>query len=319
MYRAKAKFLARIVAAAFAFVPFSSPMASDLGVYVGTNAADVGQFEKWLGCPVQQVLSYTDRRNWADISHPEWVTARFAKLNRPVLWSLSMIPTGATLDMAATGIYDSYYVSAARVLARTRPDAQGIIRIRPGWELNGDWFLWAAEGHEAAYVATFRHIVDSFRSVSSRFRFDWNLSYGRPMDPAKAYPGDKYVDVMSMDFYWRPKFLGNDPVAAFATIRDGSYGLTYLQKFAAAHHKPVAFPEWGVETDNAKPFIDLVSAWIKKYGIIYHNYWNSDSEMPGRLSGGQWPNSGAAFRQDFCPAAVGHESSGTTKPGSSSP
>jgi hypothetical protein len=61
-----------------------------------------------------------------------------------------MIPTGATLDAAATGIYDGYYVSAARVPARTRPDAQGIIRIRPGWELNGDWFRWAAERHFAS-------------------------------------------------------------------------------------------------------------------------------------------------------------------------
>jgi hypothetical protein len=317
MFRANATFLVRlfvrVAAAAVAFVPWSSPIASGLGVYVGNEAADVGKFEKWLGCPVQQILLYTDRKEWSDISNPQWITARFAGLNRPVLWSVSMIPTGATLELGATGAYDAYYVSAARVLARTRPNAQGIIRIRPGWEFNGDWFLWAAEGHEAAYVATFQHIVDSFRSVSSKFRFDWNLNYGRPMDPAKAYPGDKYVDVVSMDFYWRPQFLGSDPVAAFTKIRDDRHGLTYLQRFAAAHHKPVAFTEWGVETDNAKPFINLVSAWIKKYGVIYNNYWDSDGEFPGRLSGGQWPNSGAALRHDFCPTAIGRGPRNGTK------
>jgi hypothetical protein len=63
----------------------------------------------------------------------------------------------------------------------------------------------------------------------------------------------------------------------------------------------------------------LVSAWIKKYGIIYNNYWNSDGEFPGRLSGGQWPNAGAAFRHEFCPAAFRHGASEAAKSDDSSP
>ena len=285
----------------------SSPlpaMASGLGVYGGNDPASVTQFEDWLGCRVQQVLVYTDGQSWKNISNPEWFVTLFARLDRPALWSIPMIPKGSSLKAAATGAFDVYYASEARVLAHARPDPQGLIHIRVGWELNGDWFPWSAEGKEQDFIATFRHIVDLFRSVSSKFRFEWNINYGRSMDPARAFPGDQYVDVIGMDFYWTPKYLGDDPVAAFATIRDGQYGFRYLQNFAIAHHKPLAFSEWGIQTDNAQPFIELVHQWIDTYGIIYHNYWNSDSDVPGRLSGGQWPHSGAAFRQAFCPPDV---------------
>ncbi len=94
--------------------------------------------------------------------------------------------------------------------------------------------------------------------------------------------------------------MGTNPVRAFAKVRDDRYGLRYVQEFAAAHRKPVAFSEWGVQGDNAQPFIELVREWIEANGIIYHNYWDSDAAFPGRLSGGRWPRSGAAFRHAFC-------------------
>jgi hypothetical protein len=275
--------------------------AASVGVYAGNDPADIAQFETWLGCRVQQILVFTDQRSWHNIAYPQWFVDRFAKLDRPALWSVAMIPPGSSLEAAATGTHDLYYVAAAHALAQARPDPQGVIRVRFGWELTGDWFPWAAQGKEQAFIATFRHMVDSFRSVSSRFRFEWNIAYGRPMDPATAYPGDKFVDVIGMDFYWMPQYLGNDPVAAFAKIRDDRYGLSYLQGFAAAHHKPVAFSEWGVTGDDAAPFIDLVHQWIEMNGIVYQNYWNSDGNFPGLLSRGRWPHSAAAFRQAFCP------------------
>lgn len=292
---------AGMLAAVLACIAPCPAAAAALGVYVGDDPGDVASFEAWLGCPVQQVLIFTDERSWRHIADPRWFVDRFATLDRPALWSVAMIPKGATLQGAATGAHDADYVAEARVLARARPDAHGVIRVRLGWELNGDWFPWAAEGRQQAFIATYRHLVDAFRSVSDRFRFEWNINYGQKMDPATAYPGDRYVDVIGMDFYWKPQYQGNDPVRAFAKIRDDRYGLGYIQKFAAEHHKPVAFSEWGAQGPDARPFIELVSQWIKAHGILYHDYWDSDDDYPGRLSGGRWPDSGAAFRHAFCP------------------
>jgi hypothetical protein len=274
--------------------------ASTLGVYGGNDPANVTQFETWLGCRATQVLVFTDGRSWRNIASPEWFVGRFNGLDRPAVWSVPMIPPGGNLEASATGRYNSHYVSAAQVLAHARPDSHGLIRMRFGWELNGDWFPWAAKGKAKAFSATFQNMVRSFRSVSSAFRFEWNINYGGSMDPAEAYPGDDYVDVVGMDFYWMPEYQGNDPEAAFIKIRDDRYGLQYITELAATHHKPVAFSEWGVRGDNAAPFINLVSEWIKSHNTVYHNYWNSDAAYPGRLSGGRWPQSGAAFRRDFC-------------------
>jgi len=305
--------LALTIATAYACGQPLSAKASILGVYGGNDPENITQFERWLGCPVQQILVFTDGRTWINIAHPQWFMTQFAGLDRPALWSIPLIPNGSSLDAAATGAFDTNYVSAALALQNARAGAQGRIGIRPGWELNGDWFPWAAEGKEQAYIATFRHFVDSFRSVSSKFRFEWNINHGRHMDPAAAYPGDKYVDVVGIDFYWMPQYLGNDPVEAFTKIRDGNYGLRYVQEFANAHGKPVAFTEWGVRGDDAEPFIKLVHEWIDTNHIIYHNYWNSDAAFPGFLSGGRWPQAGAAFRRAFCPHGPSADGNGSPK------
>ncbi len=281
--------------------PAAPVEAAALGVVDdGNGAPDIVVFEKWLGCPVQQLLLYTPRDSWHEIAHPQPTIRRFARLHKPAVWSIGMIPPHASLQQAATGAYDGIYVSAARALAEVHPNPDGTIFIRPGWELNGDWSPWAASKQPDAYAATYRHIVDAFRSVSSRFRFEWNINFGREMDPALAYPGDRYVDVVGMDFYWFPEWQGSDPDRAFAALRDDRHGLAYIQRFAAAHGKPVAFSEWGVQGDNAGPLIEHVRRWIDANHILYHNYWNSDADYPGRLSGGRWPHAGAAFRKAFC-------------------
>ena len=152
--------LAWTIVAVSGCIPPIPVVASTLGVYGGTDQVNVTRFEKWLGCPVQQILIFTDLESWSGIAHPEWFIGRFAALNKPALWSIAMIPPGSSLEVAATGAYNAHYVSAARALARARPDPEGAIRVRLGWELNGDWFPWAAAGRERAFIATYRHIVE---------------------------------------------------------------------------------------------------------------------------------------------------------------
>ena len=43
-----------------------SAHSAALGAFVGNNPADLIQFEKWLGKPVDQIAVHTGRANWAD-------------------------------------------------------------------------------------------------------------------------------------------------------------------------------------------------------------------------------------------------------------
>ena len=282
---------------------FSKPAsATQLSAYAANDPKLVGEFEKWLGCPVDFTMAFTDQQTWEAIGWPQWFVDQFKVLDKPTLWSVAMIPKRSSLREAATGEYNRYYVSAARILAKSKPFPDGTIRIRLGWEMNGDWFPWAARGKEEDFIKTFRHIVNSFRSVSDDFRFEWNVNYGQTMDVVKAYPGDAYVDIVGMDFYWKPEYVGNDPVRAFEIIRDHRVGLRWLEEFATARGKRTAYSEWGVRGDNAGPFIRLLHEWIKANpNVLYANYWNHDADYPGLLSTNRWPRTGAAFKQAFCP------------------
>ncbi|WP_277755315.1 glycosyl hydrolase, partial [Teichococcus oryzae] len=176
----------------------------------------------------------------------------------------------------------------------------GPIMVRTGWEANGDWFFWNAIGKEEAFKGAFRQMSSTFKQVSDRFKFEWNINHANGgLDPAKIYPGDEYVDVMGMDFYYKPEFQGNDPVKAFERIRDEKYGLSWFENFAKAHGKPTAYSEWGVKGNNAGPFVQLAKEWFEQHNVVLQSYWDSNAAYPGKLSDNSDPRTGAAFKEAF--------------------
>ncbi len=278
---------------------------AQLGVFVGNEPERVTQFERWLGRPVDGVLGYTAGQNWDDIADPGWAIALWAPIDRPVYWSVPLIPeTAADLRLAAAGAYNMRYRSAATRLALFRPRDRHL-HIRTGWEFNTTNFQWAARGRERAFVGAFRHFVDSFRAVSDRFLFEWNMNLDGNMEPEAAYPGDAHVDVIGMDFYWNPRWTSTDPVRAWDWMLNHRRGLRWHQDFAASHRKPTAYSEWGVTTDDAEPYLERAKAWFDSHEVLFHTYWDSDSAYPGRLSDGKFPHSAAAFRRLFSGAASG--------------
>jgi len=143
-----------------------------------------------------------------------------------------------SLADVASGKWDVAYQAAAKTIAGTYPHA--IIRI--GWEFNSGWYSWKAAGHEADYVAAFRHVAAIFKEKSPAFTIDWTASHGfsGQFDPAKAYPGDDVVDVIGMDAYADKRWqkYTDDPVAHWKWFRDFSYGLNWQADFAKKHGKP---------------------------------------------------------------------------------
>jgi hypothetical protein len=277
---------------------------SNLGVYVGNYPQRVFEFENWMGGKVDQILAFIGHQSWADFTGcAQWAADTvWNQIDRPVIWSVPLIVNGANLADAAAGDYNEYYRFAAKELADTRPQ-DAVIHIRPGWEFNHPMFPWAAEGQEGNYVTAFRQLVDSFRSVSDRFVFEWNVNAGNNgavINPEDAYPGDSYVDIIGMDFYWGPQWGdSNDPNVAWNWMLNRPYGLNWHQAFAAAHGKPTAYSEWGVNSDNGAAYIDKAAAWFAEHKVLYNNYWNDDYAFTGTIADGAKGATSAAFRSAF--------------------
>lgn len=271
-----------------------------LGAYCGNSTTNLVAFEQWLGRPVDGILGYTGGASWDDFDGSVgYETNLWSPLDRRVLWSVPLIPTGATLEDAAAGMYNDHYTKAAQQLAAYRPQ-DGVQYVRTGWEFNGNWMAWTAQGKAQAFIGAFQQFVTTFRSVSKRFVFEWNVNVGDVgMNPEDAYPGDAYVDIIGMDFYWNLQYDPADPEQAWSGKETEKYGLDWHQQFASTHGKPTAYSEWGVMSDGAGPYIDHAKAWFASHDVVYDSYWNSNTDFSGELSGGQYPNAGAEFQKDF--------------------
>jgi hypothetical protein len=302
--------LLRIRIATLLFLYLGVPCSAGspaLSAYVGNSPPDLLQFEHWLGRPVDQIAAHTGRASWKDwVGSIKWSVELWSPFNKPIRWTIPLFSDQGNLQDAATGKYQSYYEQAAKILAQSR-QSDNVIYVRTGEEFNGNWMPWSAAGREQDFVKAYRHFVEAFRSVSNRFRFEWNANIRETrMKPADAYPGDDYVDVVGMDFYYNTKWNPTNPVTAWDEMVRGQYGLQWLEDFAAAHKKPTAYPEWGVNTDGAGPYIERAAQWFSDHNVLYQSVWNSNDDFPGKLTDNQYPRAAAAYIESFGANAPDH-------------
>ncbi|HLH93089.1 MAG TPA: glycosyl hydrolase [Xanthobacteraceae bacterium] len=291
-----------ILAASLSVCVTSHARAEPLGfgAYVGNSPAELSRFERWVGRPVDHIAAHTGRENWKDwVGSIKWSIGLWAPVDKPIAWTIPLMVKGGSLADAAAGKYDDFYRQGARLLAASCPKEDRIY-IRTGEEFNGDWMPWAAQGHERDFIAAYRRFVAAFRSQSPRFRFEWNVNVGETrMNAADGYPGDDDVDVIGMDFYYNRAWDPADPILAWNKMVERPYGLKWLEQFAAEHKKPTAYPEWGVNSDAAGPYIKKAAEWFASHRVVYERVWDSNDGFPGKLSDGQYPNAGAAYIAAF--------------------
>lgn len=270
--------------------------------YVGNDVEPLAALEAWLGGPLDGVQLHGGSADWEDWSGSiEWLIGRWREAGRPIYWSIPLMAQGATLREVADGAFADRFERAARALAQA---TDGAAYVRTGWEFNGDWMHWSAVGREAEYAAAFRRFVETFRSVSDRFVFEWCPNVGHyGSDPEDAYPGDDVVDVIGMDFYYDQRWMSPDPEAAWREMVERPVGLRWHQAFAAERGKPTAYSEWGVELETAAPYLRAAAAWFREHPVLYQCYWHSDAAFRSRLHEGRMPEVGAAYRAAFGPAA----------------
>jgi len=289
---------------------------SPLGAYGGEDPSAENALASAIGRKPGYAMAFLDGSSWQKMEDPSWFISQFAGSGYSMIWGVSILPSSgdSTLAAGAIGAYNQYYVTLAKGLVA---GGQGSSIIRLGWEFNGSWFPWAANGQAANFVAYWQQIVTSMRSVAgANFKFEWNPTSGDQGagDLAQYYPGNAYVDLIGLDVYdvsW-----GSYPGASseFSTILTEPYGLNWLASFAAAQGKPMTLPEWGLGWglgNNGQPvtdpgnetsggddptFINDMANWIASHDVFEATLWQVNESA---VTTSQNQNSLAAVAKDF--------------------
>lgn len=313
--KALAAVVATIVCVLLAMAPPSEATGArhwKSGVFAGFGPTADEAFAAWRGAPVQTATDYLESADWREIEDPAWdIWAwRQAVGVQPVLSVPLWANVGGSLAQAAAGAYNGHFAAMARRLVAGH---LGSAIIRLGWEFNGTWYPWSVQDAAEAklYAKAWRQIVGAIRGVhGEHFSFDWSMTVSSGgIDPALAYPGDAYVNSVGMDVYDLDETApGESPSQRWNDIVNRGYGLAWQARFAAAHRKPVSFPEWAVASELLDPswsggddpsFVQDMYNWFAGHDTAFEDYFDADAGLNdyGLTTGnGLFPDSAALYR-----------------------
>lgn len=170
-----------------------------------------------------------------------------------LIWGLHLTQNSGTLDNTIAGTYDQAYLDEFQ---RLIDYGLGDAWLRLGWEADADFFSWGVNkaGNGAPkYKQAYRHIVRLYRAnfPKGQHQFIWNtllLSIGGVVtNPRDYYPGNSYVDIISLDIYELDFTSGATPTSTWAKKRAD---LERVRLFAKACGKPFGIDEWGLYIRN---------------------------------------------------------------------
>ncbi len=221
----------------------------------GMSATRTIQAEAWAGRPYDFVTVYPAYGSWQDLADSGWVPHLLQGYRGRLAYGLPLLPNnrrGQWNDILS-GQRDDVFRKIAREL---REGGFGDAAIRVGLEANGDWFAWGATAATAPqFRAAFRRVVSIMNRESPEltFWFDTSAGYGlrgqtNRLDAFNLlYPGDHYVDGISMDHYDFYELRATNSATWAKAIRPTKGpGLADAAEFARARKKGFAVPEWGL-------------------------------------------------------------------------
>jgi cellulose synthase (UDP-forming) len=171
---------------------------------VGAHATIINWYQQWLNG------QRSFRLDWATNAERQGAVPM-------ITWEPWAKPAGGVWDptqpdvrlsLIASGHYDRFIRSWAHAAAGFR----GPILVRFMLEMNGFWYPWAIQGNGNSpqdFVDAWRHVHDLFQQEgATNVRWVWSIAsftglHGDDRDLASYYPGDAYVDWVSLTgFNW---------------------------------------------------------------------------------------------------------------------
>jgi beta-mannanase len=175
------------------------------GAWLGQwpTSESISDFQKAQGKKMDYINMFIDfSRNFS--SFKENVDAVYNNGSQLILtWE----PQGITTDAISNGTKDSYICKMASELKAY--DKPMIIRLMH--EVNSNWYSWATGYQNGntyyywSYKSAYQYIVNIFRSIgATKVKFMYNINHfnvGNNTSYTEAYPGNDYVDILSIDGY----------------------------------------------------------------------------------------------------------------------
>lgn len=284
------------------------------GVYEDNSLDNAEDYETWIGRDDFYLYATTGFDDWDNYdSSLSWLIDNvWEPSGKDTLWNVPLITTNeGTLAQAADGDFNDHYLSQAQRIAAFEAD-EDVIYVRNSWEFNGYWFPWtilAGPGEDQAtktqnFIGAYRQFVDTFRSVSDKFRFEWNVNIGESFPLDTAYPGDAYVDLVGMDVYDKKMYDNlDDDASRFQYLVTRPYGMNWLRDFARQHGKGMSISEWGVGGDGSGDsplMVESMFNWFNATGVDFQLYWDSNNNYAGQLRPTTaYPNAAAKYWELF--------------------
>ena len=265
------------------------------------SIAEIPTWKAFTGSDPDYIHAFAwpdDTRTWETIV--EWTEDICAAYEGYKLtWAVPLATPTESMANFAAGNYDNYFKAMLDRILEQNPD--GPIYIRPGWEPNGptSWPWNASNGAHAAYISAFQRASGMIKRRSPRFRVEWcvthdgfssgGVEYDATNPTTGCYPGDDYVDCVSVDFYmigatisnnytWQRNCQATEP---HQIIRAGyEYGLKHMADFARAHNKPMTIPELGIGAELPAAWREMARFILDPYNNVeYYGVWDKNAEV----------------------------------------
>jgi hypothetical protein len=265
-------------------------------------------FVNWRSRPLDVATTFEDDGTWKG-TEVVWAleTGELVHFRGRLSIAVPMLSNGRdTFEQCAAGVYDVHFRALGTTLKKYgREDSY----IRLGWEGNGDWFPWSANGNTTAWKACFRREVRALRSVVPEVQIDWNMNKNGNTNAVDLYPGDDVVDVIGVDYYSMYPAL-NSPAAwdrMFMKTESNKtpVGIGAWLAFAKSHGKKLSVPEWGVNNGgdggggDDDVYVQHMYDFFQRNAehIAYEAYFNT--QCPNFCIGptGKNPRAAAKYRQ----------------------
>lgn len=246
------------------------------------------KFGRWRHSPVQIATDFAPAVNWENLAGEKRIVASWGHQHRIQLsLAVPMWPAHGSLGETASGRDNHWFKRMAQRLV-----AAGLSHtiLRIGWEFNESFAPWHVDSARSAreYARAFRQVVRAVRSVKHQhFRFDWCVYDGLRgyRHLGRAYPGDRYVDVIGADVYdFNQRGRHEGEQQRWRDLVHGPAGLAWQARFARRHDKPLGFAEWalvrtpllpGLGAGDDPRFVQHMWRWFRRHDVGYEDYFDS--------------------------------------------